>query len=175
MRRTRFKDWPCSVARVVDLLGDWWTPLIIREAFYGVRRFDEFQNRLGISRNVLTERLARLTAEGVLKKAQYNLHPPRHEYRLTRAGTAFFDVIVTMMRWGDDHLAGDEGPPIELVDRETGRVVRPVVVDETTGTRIDPFRVQARMGPGFPARHRARAEREGRFTLPNEKEPTAGE
>ncbi len=152
------------MARVVDLLGDWWTPLVIRDAFYGVRRFEDFQRRLGISRNVLAERLHRLTAAGLLRKEPYHRHPPRYEYRLTASGLAFFDVIATLMRWGDDHLADPAGPPIQMVDRKTGRVLRPVVVDEVTGERIDPRSVEVRPGPGFPEEHLERAQREQRFS-----------
>lgn len=150
MRRTRFDDWPCSVARVADLLGDWWTPLVLRQAFYGMRRFDDFARSLGIGRNVLTQRLSRLVDEGLLAKVRYEERPPRYEYRLTPKGREFFSVIAAMMRWGDDWLAGPEGPPIRLVDRRTGRIVRPVVVDEATGEPIDPRNLRACKGPGFP-------------------------
>ncbi len=101
VRRTRFHRWPCSVARTVDLLGDWWTPLVLREAFYGVRRFDDFVGSLGIGRNVLAERLRRLVKEGLLDKVRYQQHPPRNEYRLTKKGLALFGVIAAMMRWGE--------------------------------------------------------------------------
>jgi len=151
MRRTRFDDWPCSVARTVDLMGDWWTPLVMREIFYGIHRFDDLQAGLGIGRNVLTERLKRLVEEGVLKKVPYSERPTRHEYRLTPKGRALFPVIAAMMRWGDDWLAGPEGPPVELVDRRTGEPIRPLVIDEITGEPIDLRHVAARRGPGFPA------------------------
>jgi DNA-binding HxlR family transcriptional regulator len=163
MRRTRFHDWPCSVARTVDLLGDWWTPLVLRECFYGVRRFDDFQGRLGIGRNVLTERLGRLVGEGLLAKVPYQERPVRHEYRLTDKGRDFFGVIAAMLRWGDDWLAGEAGPPVELRDRRTGAVVRPVVVDEATGERLDPRHVTVVPGPGLTPEERAEAEAEGRF------------
>ncbi|MDX2011000.1 MAG: helix-turn-helix domain-containing protein [Myxococcaceae bacterium] len=166
MRRTRFQDWPCSVARTVDLLGDWWTPLVLREAFYGVRRFDDFQQGLGVARNILTERLTRLCDEGLLRKEPYSDAPLRHEYRLTDKGRAFFDVILVMMRWGDDWLSGDAGAPIELVDRATGRLVEPVVVDRHTMAPIDPRAVVARPGPGFPRRRLTEPAMMGRFGAP---------
>jgi DNA-binding HxlR family transcriptional regulator len=150
MRRTRFQDWPCSVARTVDLLGDWWTPLVLREAFYGARRFDDFL-ALGIGRNILAERLARLVDEGILTKVPYHERPTRYEYRLTPKGRDLFGVLAAMIRWGDDWLAGDEGPPVELVDRTTGEVVRPLVVDEHTKRPIDPRALTVRAGPGFPS------------------------
>jgi DNA-binding HxlR family transcriptional regulator len=150
------------VARTVDLLGDWWTPLVLREAFYGARRFDDFL-RLGIGRNVLTERLSRLVDEEIFEKVAYQERPLRHEYRLTDRGRALFDVLAAMIRWGDDWLAGEAGRPIELVDRRTGELVRPLVIDEATGERIDPRHLEVRPGPGFPPSHLAAARAEGRF------------
>ena len=149
MRRTRFEEWNCSIARATDILGDWWTPLVVREAFYGTRRFDDFVERLGIGRNILTERLHRLTDEGILDKVAYQDRPARYEYRLTEKGRALFGVIAALHRWGNDWLAGDEGPPIEMVDRTTGEVINPVVVDEATGKPLDPRQITVRPGAGF--------------------------
>src|SRR3954451_12325328 len=153
MRRTRFEDWNCSIARATDILGDWWTPLVLREAFYGTRRFDDFVAKLGIGRNILTERLKRLTDEGILTKVAYQERPARYEYRLTDKGRDLFGVLAMLHRWGNDWLVDDDGPPVEMVDRETGDVVQPVVVDEVTGKRIDARSVRVRPGSGFkPAR-----------------------
>lgn len=149
MRRTRFEDWNCSIARATDILGDWWTPLVIREAFYGTRRFDDFVEHLGIGRNILTERLRRLTDEGILDKVAYQERPARHEYRLTDKGRALFGVLAALHRWGNDWLSADDGPPVEMVDRDTGAIVKPIVVDETTGEPLDPRRIRIRPGPGF--------------------------
>jgi DNA-binding HxlR family transcriptional regulator len=137
VRRTRFDDWPCPIARVTDLVGDWWTPLVMREAFYGRTRFDDFQEALGCSRAVLAQRLNRLVEEGLLVKVPYEDHPPRYDYRLTDKGRAFWDVLAAMWRWGSDWLWEEEGPPLVLVDRDTGEVVRPAVVDERTGEGLD--------------------------------------
>jgi DNA-binding HxlR family transcriptional regulator len=150
MRRTRFSEWPCSIARTVDLTGDWWTPLVMREAFYGARRFEQFQSQLGLSRNVLAQRLERLVEEGMLKRLPYQERPLRHEYRLTEKGRDFFTVLAAMMRWGDRWLAGDAGPPIELRDRESGEQVQLEVVDSKTGEPVDIRRVVATPGPGLP-------------------------
>ena len=114
MRRTGFADWPCSLARSVDLLGDWWTPLGLRDACYGVRRFEDFQRSLGIGRNILTQRLSRLVDEGMLERRPYQDRPVRHEYVLTDKGRDFFPVVAAIVRWGDRWLAGDEGPPVTL-------------------------------------------------------------
>jgi DNA-binding HxlR family transcriptional regulator len=137
LRRTRFDRAPCPIARTTDLIGDWWTPMLLRNACAGQRRFEDFQRSLGVPRAILTRRLERLVAEGLLRREPYQEHPPRHEYRLTDKGRAFFDVLAAMWRWGEDWLWPGEAPPVELVDRESGRAVRPVVVDERTGERID--------------------------------------
>lgn len=144
MRRTRFDRAPCPIARVTDLVGDWWTPIVLREAFAGRKRFDDFQTALGVPRAVLAHRLARLVDEGLLTKIAYSARPPRSEYRLTDKGRAFWDVLAAMWRWGADWLWKDGRPPAMLVDRDTGEEVRPVVVDETTGTRLDVRRLRMR-------------------------------
>ena len=86
VKRTAFSEWPCSIARSVDLLGDWWTPLVLRDAYFGAKRFEHFQRNLGIGRNVLTQRLNRLVEEGLFERVRYQDHPPRDEYRLTDKG-----------------------------------------------------------------------------------------
>ncbi len=142
MRRTRFDDWPCPIARVADLVGDWWTPLVLRQSFYGTRRFDDFVTALGIPRPVLTKRLARLVEEGLLEKQQYEARPPRWEYRLTEKGRAFWDVLAAMWSWGMEWQWSDDDPALMLVDRETGAEVRPAVVDATTGEPLDVRRLR---------------------------------
>ncbi len=138
MRRTRFDEWPCPIARTTDLIGDWWTPLVMREAFTGKRRFDDIQASLDAPRAVLTARLKRLCDEGMLERVAYQDRPVRYEYRLTPKGLAFWDVLAAMWRWGSDWMwpAGEE-PPMVLKDRESGEVIRPVVVDERTGERLN--------------------------------------
>jgi DNA-binding HxlR family transcriptional regulator len=144
MRRTRFDDWDCSVARTVDILGDWWTPLVIRSAFLGARRFEHFTEQLGIPRNVLTERLGRLVDEGILTKVPYQERPVRHEYRLTEKGIGLFPVIVTLLEWGNRWLDWEGGePPVHLVDRTSGEVLEPVLVDRRTGRPLDPRSTRA--------------------------------
>ena len=112
--------------------------MVMREAFLGRRRFDEFQQALSLSRGVLAQRLSRLVDEGLLAKRLYEEHPPRHEYVLTDKGRDFYPVLAAMWRWGSDWLWEDGSqPPLELYDAESGAPVRPVVVDEHTGTPID--------------------------------------
>jgi DNA-binding HxlR family transcriptional regulator len=142
VRRTRFDDWDCSIARTVDMLGDWWTPMVIRSAFLGARRFDDFQAALGIPRNVLTERLRGLVDQGVLRREQYSDRPARYEYKLTEKGVALYPVIISMMKWGDEWLDWPDGPPIHLVDKESGERIDPVLVDRNTGRPIDPRRTR---------------------------------
>jgi DNA-binding HxlR family transcriptional regulator len=143
VRRTRFDRWPCPIARATDLIGDWWTPLVLREAFSGRRRFEDFQQALNVPRAVLAKRLGRLVAEGLLTKVPYAERPTRYEYRLTDKGRAFWDVLAAMWRWGSDWLWADgKRPPVMLVDPDTGAEVRPVVVDENTGKRLDVRRLR---------------------------------
>lgn len=153
MRRTRFDDASCPIARTTDLMGDWWTPLVMREAFFGRRRFEEFQSALDAPRAVLTTRLNRLCADGMLKRVVYQDHPVRHEYRLTDKGRAFWDVLAAMWRWGTDWQWPDgDGPPVVLKDRESGAIVQPVVIDEHTGERLDVRRLRVGRAPG-PTSH----------------------
>jgi DNA-binding HxlR family transcriptional regulator len=144
MRRTRFDRAPCPIARTTDLVGDWWTPVVLREAFFGRRRFEEFRSALGLSRSVLAQRLGRLVDEGLLAKHLYEAHPPRYEYRLTDKGRAFFDVLAAMWRRGSDWLWAGSAPRLEWVDADSGSVVRPLVVDERTREPIDPRRLRLR-------------------------------
>lgn len=138
MRRTRFDASECPIARTTDLIGDWWTPIIMREAFLGRKRFDQFQNALGVSRGVLTQRLGRLVDEGLLAKSLYEERPPRYEYLLTEKGRSFYTVLAAMWRFGADWLWEEGSEPVfELYDRGTGEPVHPLVVDEHTGDPID--------------------------------------
>jgi DNA-binding HxlR family transcriptional regulator len=149
VKRTRFSSWPCSVARTVDLLGDWWTPLVLREAFYGVRRFDDFQRRLAIGRNILTERLKRLVDEGLLERVPYQDRPVRHEYVLTPKGRDFFPVLIAMMRWGDRWLWPDEGAPIQLRHTQCDHDMHAEVVCSHCREPVELRDVRAGPGPGF--------------------------
>lgn len=165
VKRASFARWPCSVARTMDLLGDWWTPLVLREAFYGIRRFDEFQRELGIARNTLAGRLSRLVAEGLLEKQLYQREPARYEYVLTEKGRDFFGVLAAMSAWGDRWLAGEDGPPIVFYHESCGQDSRAEVLCAACG---EPMRAQdttMRMGPGYPERLRSRPDVRRRFGL----------
>src|SRR3954468_23923624 len=152
MRRTSFAHWPCSVARTMDLLGDAWTPLVLREAFYGIRRFDEFQQELGIARNTLTDRLRRLVDEGLLEQRHYQDEPRRYDYVLTEKGRDFFGVLAAMSRWGDRWLAGDEGAPVAFHHDTCGHDTEAEVVCAVCREPLRAEDTSMRMGPGYPER-----------------------
>ena len=112
MQRTQFADFTCSIARTLDVVGEPWSPLILRDVWVGIRRFDAIQADLGISRKVLTERLNWLVESGVLERQEYSSRPPRYEYVLTDKGAQLCDILLVMARWGDRWLAGDAGAPL---------------------------------------------------------------
>jgi DNA-binding HxlR family transcriptional regulator len=147
VKRTSFEDMTCSVAQCLEVAGDWWSLLIIRDAFLGVTRFDEFQQRLGISRNVLRQRLAHLVEHGVLVRVLYNEHPPRYDYRLTDKGRDLWPVITTMRQWGDKHAAPD-GPPLELIHRACGEISHAQLMCSSCGEPIGSRDVRAVPGSG---------------------------
>ena len=117
----------CSVARTLSIIGDRWTLLLLRDCFLGIRRFEQFQERLGVTRQILSDRLRRLVEQGVLSRELYQERPPRHEYRLTAKGRDLYPVMLSIMAWGDKHMTDETGPPLELYDRNTGRRVQPQV------------------------------------------------
>jgi DNA-binding HxlR family transcriptional regulator len=148
MRRTSFEDVNCSLAQSLEVVGDWWTLMIVRDVFLGATRFDDLQSRLGISRNVLGQRLDKLVADGVLRKVPYQDHPPRHDYRLTEKGIDLWGVITVMRQWGDRWAAPD-GAPLELVHATgCGRVMRAELVCSECGEPVGPRDVRAVAGPG---------------------------
>src|SRR5580704_8979431 len=112
MQRTSFGAMECSIARTMDVIGEPWSPLILRNIYMGVSRFDQLQESLGISRKVLAERLRWLTETGVLDRREYSARPPRFEYGLTEKGLELFQVLMVMVAWGDKWLAGEAGPPV---------------------------------------------------------------
>ena len=147
MQRTSFEAMNCSVAQCLEVVGEWWSMLIVRDAFLGVRRFDEFQSRLGISRNILATRLAGLVEAGVLDKVPYQERPVRHEYRLTDKGRDLWPVLTAMRQWGDRWAAPD-GAPLELVHVGCGEVTTVAHTCGACGEAIDHRSVRAVPGPG---------------------------
>jgi DNA-binding HxlR family transcriptional regulator len=128
---------PCSIARTLDVVGEKWALLAVREVFLGNRRFDEMIRRTGAPRDTLAARLRTLVSSGVLERTQYSEHPARYEYRLTPAGRDLYPVIVALMRWGDEHLAGDGGAPLVLEHRCGHRLVAELVC-QACGEPVDP-------------------------------------
>ncbi|WP_280432756.1 winged helix-turn-helix transcriptional regulator [Nocardia brasiliensis] len=111
MQRTNFGEMACSIARTLDVIGEAWSPLILRDVFVGMTRFDQLQADLGVSRKVLTERLNHLVEHGVLERKPYDQRP-RYEYVLTQQGIELFEVLMVMKGWGDKWRAGAAGPPV---------------------------------------------------------------
>jgi DNA-binding HxlR family transcriptional regulator len=147
MERKSFADMHCSVAQCLEVVGEWWSMLIIRDAFLGITRFDQFQERLGISRNILNQRLAGLVDEGILQKVPYSEHPLRYDYRLTAKGRDLWPVLTAMRQWGDKYAAPD-GPPLEVVHKGCGKVSQAVMTCSACGERLMPRDVRAKRGPG---------------------------
>jgi DNA-binding HxlR family transcriptional regulator len=143
-----YESQTCSVARTLELVGERWTLLIIRDAFLGVRRFGDFAERLGIARNVLQDRLERLVAAGVLVKVPYQERPLRHEYRLTDMGRDLWPSIVTLMQFGDKHLAGEAGPPLLLLHDGCGGELDDRRICKTCGAAVELRDVESVPGPG---------------------------
>lgn len=147
MERKSFSEMDCSVAQCLEVVGEWWTMLIVRDAFLGVTRFDVFQERLGIARNVLQLRLTRLVESGVLERVAYSEHPPRYDYRLTAKGLDLWPVVNAMRQWGDQYAA-PSGPPINLVHRSCGHEVTANLVCSECGGPMSSRNVQAVAGNG---------------------------
>jgi DNA-binding HxlR family transcriptional regulator len=146
MERTKFSEMSCPVARSLDRVGEWWTILILRDAFHGLTRFDQFQKSLGIAPNMLTRRLASLVEDGLLERRRYQEHPPREDYVLTGRGRDFRPVLIALMDWGNKHFA-PEGAASLLVDAETGLAAEPMLVDRATGRELDETRFTFAAGP----------------------------
>lgn len=140
----------CPVGRTLERVGDGWTLLILRDAFHGLTRFDQFEKSLGVAPNILTKRLAGLVENGLLERRRYSERPPRHEYLLTSIGRDFMPVLNAMLAFGNRHLA-PEGAASVLIDIETGAVADPILVDRVSGKPIDPEHFHLAAGPAANA------------------------
>lgn len=120
VKRASFTEMNCSIALSLEILGEWWTLLVVRDAFFGITRFDEFQSRLGIARNILSTRLNTLVEAGVLERRSYDYARGRSDYVLTEMGRALWPVIVTLRQWGDTWLAGEGNEPVQTLHRTCG-------------------------------------------------------
>jgi len=175
MKRTSFGAMPCPIARGLERVGEWWSILILRDAFAGLTRFDEFQKSLGIAPAMLTRRLNALVEAGLLQRRPYSEHPPRDEYRLTPRGADFRTVLIAMLAWGNRHFA-PEGASVQIVDAETGLAAEPVLVDRRTGRTIEAPSYAIGAGPAASETVRRRYAGPRRSTLLGDRasEPTRG-
>src|SRR5258708_9139795 len=151
MQRKSFGNMQCPVARSLERVGEWWSILILRDAFAGMTRFDEFQKSLAIAPNILTRRLTALVEAGMLERRLYCEHPPRHEYILTERGRDFRPVLISLQTWGNRHFA-PEGLSVMLVDKRTGTEAEPILVDRLTGQPITDATHKNAAGPAAGAR-----------------------
>jgi DNA-binding HxlR family transcriptional regulator len=149
MKWNELSDEPCSVARSVAVIGDRWTLMLLRDCFLGIRRFEDFERRLGISRSIVAERLKRLVEEGVLRREAYQDRPRRYEYRLTDKGLALHPVLMAIVHWGDEHYAGEAGPPLIHRHKACGHDFAPVMTCSECGEALAAREVEVRPGAGL--------------------------
>jgi DNA-binding HxlR family transcriptional regulator len=153
MRWDMLDEEACSVARTVSVIGDRWSLLILRDCFLKVRRFEQFQDRLGVTRHVLADRLRKLVKTGVLVRSAYRDRPVRYEYRLTDKGLALYPVLMALVHWGDTHGADGRERPVHYRHRACGAVLDPVMVCSECGEPLDARDVTVEPGPGLPEGH----------------------
>ena len=147
MKWSNLAEEPCSVARSVAVIGDRWTLMLLRDCFLGVRRFEAFEQRLGISRSIVADRLKRLVDAGVLRRERYEDRPPRYEYRLTEKGLALHPVVMAIVHWGDVYYAGEAGPPLLHRHKACGHDFAPVTTCSECGEPVNARGVEVRGNP----------------------------
>jgi DNA-binding HxlR family transcriptional regulator len=146
------RDFPrdtCTVASTLEVIGERWTMHVLREAFLGVRRFEDFRRNIGVARNILSDRLNTLVAEGILRRELYSEHPPRYEYRLTRKGVDLYGILVELMIWGSSWTPNPNGPGIVLRHRESGSVIEPELACPDCGETVHAWDLEAIPGPAM--------------------------
>ncbi|HLF43157.1 MAG TPA: helix-turn-helix domain-containing protein [Acidimicrobiia bacterium] len=148
MQRTDFGDMTCSIARALSILGDWWTPLILRDLLVGFTQFDEIRQDLGISTNVLSDRLGRLVEHGVVAREPYGSHPNRFEYRLTHKGEDAIPILLALVAWGDRWEVDKPGPPTLVVHSVCGKATTAVAHCAECGVPLKPEDLEYHKGPG---------------------------
>ena len=151
MQRTDFSEMVCSIARSLAVAGEPWSPLVLRDVWVGINRFDDLQRDLAISRKVLAERLKHLVEEGMLERRLYSSRPGRYEYVLTPKGSEFVDVLMVMAQWGDRWTAGAAGPPALRRHRACGSVTQIELRCADCGEIVTSSDVAVEPGPGMPA------------------------
>jgi DNA-binding HxlR family transcriptional regulator len=148
MRKASFADMNCSIAQSLEIIGEWWTLLILRDSFLGIRRFDDFVERLGISRNILTTRLDKLVDAGILERRPYDTGRGRYDYLLTDKGRALWPVMTTLRQWGDEWILGAGNEPVLLEHRDHGHTTTAQLTCDVCGEPLDARSVRAIPGPG---------------------------
>lgn len=149
MKPKSFAGMRCSIAGALELIGDRWALLVIRDLSLGLRRYDDLRTSTGIPAATLAARLKHLIASGIVERARYQERPPRDEYRLTRKGRDLWKVSVALREWGDRWDASGFGAPtVETIDRDTGRSLKLALVDAETGVAVPLDRIEVRPGPG---------------------------
>lgn len=138
MKRTSLQDATCPIARTLDVIGDWWSLLIVRDTLAGPKRFGELQKSLGLAKNILSARLRNLVAQGILQTAPTAEGSAWKDYALTDKGRALFPVLVAMREWGETHQFPEGDCPVELVDRQTGQRVRNLELRSADGRLLSP-------------------------------------
>lgn len=148
MKKVSFADVHCSVAQSLEVIGEWWTLLILRDAFLGVTRFDDFASRLGIARNVLAARLDTLVENDVLARVPYDEARGRYDYRLTDKGRALLPVLTAIRQWGDEWILGERNAPVVVEHTDCGKITNAVLTCSECGEELTSRTVRARRGPG---------------------------
>lgn len=147
MRRQSFAEMRCSIAQTLEIVGEWWTLLILRDLFAGISHFDALQEHLGIARNILTVRLQTLLDHDVIERHRYQERPARFEYRLTEKGRDLQNVLLALAQWGDRWTAGEAGPPFVYLHTECGHEAHPAMTCSHCGHRIENGAIKAVPGP----------------------------
>ncbi len=148
MRRKRFDELNCGVAQALEVLGDWWTLLIVRDAFFGARRFGDFEKSLGIAKNILSARLEHLVQHGVFERTDIGSEGERFEYRLTQKGEALLPILTTLREWSDEWVFGRGNEPVIVRDRNTGRRIPRLRVTDAEGHALSRRDLRTEPGPG---------------------------
>jgi len=169
MRRKRFDDMNCGIAQALEVLGDWWTLLIVRDAFFGARRFGEFERSLGIAKNILSARLQHLVDHGVFERVDAGTSGERYEYQLTNKGEALLTVLTALREWADEWVFGRGNEPLILEDRRTGRRIPRLRVADEEGRTLEFADLRAVPGPGASTRTKQRVLRDRSAAAPRKR------
>jgi DNA-binding HxlR family transcriptional regulator len=152
---TNVRNFPrdtCSVASTLEVIGERWTMHVLREAFVGVRRFEDFRRNIGVARNILSDRLATLVAEGILRRERYSERPPRYEYRLTRKGVDLYGILIELMKWGNRWAAHPAGPAVILRHKECGAFIEPELTCPQCHEPVAAWNLEAMLSPAAAER-----------------------